>query len=300
MQPQPLPLAPPSRRPACDAFKAPQVEENWGENAASEAKGSQEEAAPWAEGGDWGAAAASVPSDDDVLAKLRARDASVSATAADSAPSKKQKQPKPAAAKKTPQPPAPSAPAAGAGAGREAAAAPAGASAGPACLTFEGVYLEFGPEPKSGQTALDRRALELLERYKREGGEICADEGAGCEGGAGDADRYERFSGDKAFARFQQRMLRSESQVVRYEVGGEPLQLSDAWPLPREAEVPACEHCGSRRVFEAQLLPTLAGVLEQQPGGEALDVGTVVVYSCPLGCGGACVRDEFVFAHNSI
>jgi pre-rRNA-processing protein TSR4 len=109
-------------------------------------------------------------------------------------------------------------------------------------------------------------------------------------------------------------------------MGGAPLPMTPAMP----PAIPACGHCGGRRVFELQLLPTLTSYLEWTAASQAraaavtrpalpegfsarglsaedaariqallasdapLEVGNVLVWSCERGCD-VDLSDEFVF-----
>lgn len=42
-------------------------------------------------------------------------------------------------------------------------------------------------------------------------------------------------------------------QVIRYERDGDPLWLSDKH-VPSDKDIPGCEYCGKRRIFEFQVI----------------------------------------------
>ncbi|KAJ3162130.1 Programmed cell death protein 2 [Geranomyces michiganensis] len=96
---------------------------------------------------------------------------------------------------------------------------------------------------------------------------------------------------DKAFLRFQKRILKEPEQVVRYArvsyADGphpEPLWVSDNGKIT-QSEIPSCPHCNGPRVFEFQVMPQLLNVLEiNHYAADALDWGTVAVYSCISNC----------------
>lgn len=81
---------------------------------------------------------------------------------------------------------------------------------------------------------------------------------ADADGEAWGGEAYERSSVrgvEEATLKFLRRLSRCPDQVVRYGRGGAP-----AWPSARRpppAAGHACELCGKRRVFEAQLAPAL-------------------------------------------
>ena len=93
-----------------------------------------------------------------------------------------------------------------------------------------------------------------------------------------------------AFTAFTQRVEQNPGHVLRYSchADAEPL-----WPIegkpPSAEDVPHCELCGSRRVFELQVLPHAVHFLEQDesPDGserDLVDFGTIAVYSCEASC----------------
>ena len=92
-------------------------------------------------------------------------------------------------------------------------------------------------------------------------------------------EEYEADTENKAFRKFQKRLLRFPEQVLRYNWGGRPL-----WPTaPLLHEPPLCLYCGRHCVFEMQLLPSLLYVLEVDPL-EGMDFASLVVFACPHGC----------------
>jgi pre-rRNA-processing protein TSR4 len=107
------------------------------------------------------------------------------------------------------------------------------------------------------------------------------------------------------FARFQQRLERSPSQVIRYSWGGAPLWLSrppdqllkGAWPPP-------CGRCGAARSFELQLLPTISYQLQEScptcPVEGKMDWGTAAVYTCSQDCAADDFCEEFVIVQPAV
>lgn len=71
---------------------------------------------------------------------------------------------------------------------------------------------------------------------------------------ASDADlmQYAQSVEDVAFGKFKKRIARNNEQVLRYNRGGEPLWISSKNTLEQE-QVPPCEQCQSKRVFEFQV-----------------------------------------------
>merc|ERR1712039_652281 len=95
--------------------------------------------------------------------------------------------------------------------------------------------------------------------------------------------------------KFQKRIERSPTQVVRYCWGGEPLWIA-APPkdFPGSASrsssagscVPRCS-CGAERIFELQVLPTLPSQLcsaTKTASELKIEWGTVAVYTCSADC----------------
>lgn len=152
-----------------------------------------------------------------------------------------------------------------------------------------------------------------------------------CGGGTGGGgEKYERLKPEeKAFMLFSKRIRRAPEQVCRYAYGGEPL-----WsiPLPPKIEgssknqrpkknakgitapfpsIPNCA-CGSERVFEFQLLPSLLHVLDVDSARShsdnendttdltsmgGMNWGSIAVYSCPNSCDES--REEFLIVQES-
>lgn len=112
-------------------------------------------------------------------------------------------------------------------------------------------------------------------------------------------------SGGTWFARFQRRLERSATQVVRYSWGGSPLWMSQP---PKEvmngAGPPLCSLCGGARSFELQLLPTLAYQMQMacsEPGAEVkMEWGTAAVYTCSKDCAVGDFCEEFVVVQAAV
>ncbi|TPX69260.1 hypothetical protein SpCBS45565_g02530 [Spizellomyces sp. 'palustris'] len=103
---------------------------------------------------------------------------------------------------------------------------------------------------------------------------------------------------DKPFLKFQKRISRSPSQVIRYarvsySLDPTPLYVASTLPPP----IPPCPYCNQPRTFEFQLMPQMLNVLDINHYEEhALDWGTVIVYSCAGNCWGEEVfREEVVW-----
>ncbi|KAG0303547.1 Programmed cell death protein 2, partial [Dissophora globulifera] len=95
---------------------------------------------------------------------------------------------------------------------------------------------------------------------------------------------------DSAFLTFQKRIALYPDQVLRYArmeyelTNPEPLYVSDAG-IPKAEDIPPCPHCGQERTFEFQILPQLLNYMAiDHSASDALDFGTVLVYSCKDNC----------------
>lgn len=148
-----------------------------------------------------------------------------------------------------------------------------------------------------------------------------------CGGGGGE--KYERLKPEeKAFMLFSKRLRRAPEQVCRYAYDGEPM-----WSIPlppknnnsngrsKQAKpkknttpfpsIPPCS-CGSERVFEFQLLPSLLHVLDvdsanlsSDDGNGVTDLtsmggmnwGSISIYSCPESCNNS--REEVLIVQES-
>lgn len=92
---------------------------------------------------------------------------------------------------------------------------------------------------------------------------------------------------DEGFSGFQRRVGVWPTQVLRYCFTGSsaPLWLATGG---RPASIPPCGRCGAPRWFEFQVLPQLLSSLElpdELGSDDALDWGTIAVFSCSRSCG---------------
>lgn len=147
-----------------------------------------------------------------------------------------------------------------------------------------------------------------------------------CGGGnGGGGEKYEKLKPEeKAFMLFSKRLRRAPEQVCRYAYGGEPLwsiplppknnnsngRSKQAKPKKKTAPFPSIPHCscGSERVFEFQLLPSLLHVLDVDSANSSNDCtdltsmggmnwGSIAIYSCPESCDGS--REEVLVVQES-
>lgn len=117
---------------------------------------------------------------------------------------------------------------------------------------------------------------------------------------------------DKAFMKFSTRLAHNPEQVLRYEYRGTPLLYSYTDAVGKRLHVhhpehpaagkvsttgaggghmPACEYCGSGRVFELQLVPHAISVLEEGrecvglgEGEGGMEWGTIILGVCGRDC----------------
>jgi pre-rRNA-processing protein TSR4 len=93
---------------------------------------------------------------------------------------------------------------------------------------------------------------------------------------------------DKAFLKFEKRIAREPSQILRYarlhynQEDSEPLWVCQDNKL---TELKDCPHCGSKCTFEFQIMPQLLNYLNiDDKDPNSLDWGTVAVYTCNANC----------------
>lgn len=163
------------------------------------------------------------------------------------------------------------------------------------------------PLPKSGA-----HELELLERYQQS--DLAADaawpDALPAPAAMLDAEEDSHSDGTLRvrkdwFLKFQRRLERSPTQVLSYCWGGQPLWISEppeeasntAWPPP-------CGRCGAKRVYEAQLMPSLFyQIRTRYPdliGDADIEWGVVVLYTCSRDCTGDEPCEEFVVVQAAV
>jgi pre-rRNA-processing protein TSR4 len=96
---------------------------------------------------------------------------------------------------------------------------------------------------------------------------------------------------DKAFLKFQKKMLLEPEQVMRYDRhfdSNEPVQgplWANDFGIPTIKDIPPCPHCHSHRSFEFQLTPQLLHYLNiVDASKDSIDFGTLVIYTCSKDC----------------
>lgn len=87
---------------------------------------------------------------------------------------------------------------------------------------------------------------------------------------------------DAVFNQFKKRIAVEPEQVLRYCRGGQALWIS-AQNIPSAADIPDCQ-CGSKRLFEFQVMPQLLSHLRVDSLGQSIDWGTLAVFTCSGNC----------------
>jgi len=121
-----------------------------------------------------------------------------------------------------------------------------------------------------------------------------------------DLEKFEDFSKDKTFQKFQKVLDHTPEQVIRTQFDMEVLWTTDKPEyLPKgtkikdkvigKVEIQKCK-CGAPRIAEVQLMPTSIYILNVEDfnhlkGNEGLDFGTAIFYTCSKKCG----KDEYMF-----
>ena len=136
-------------------------------------------------------------------------------------------------------------------------------------------------------------------------------DGEGSSGSAADEKAAFESTMDRTFQRFADRLAQNPEQVLRYEIGGQPLLYSATDAVGRLisaatqnfnkkvqivsgnnsngtevlAKVPRCKNCNSARLFELQLTPHAIIELEQEDMSlDGMDWGTILVAVCSADC----------------
>ena len=88
---------------------------------------------------------------------------------------------------------------------------------------------------------------------------------------------------DKTFKRFQKVVKCAPDQILRYQRLGNPLWMNSA---KTPESIPNCEICGSKRIFEFQIMPQLLSSLklDKSLNEESIDWGILAIYTCEQSC----------------
>ncbi|XP_018420370.1 PREDICTED: programmed cell death protein 2-like isoform X2 [Nanorana parkeri] len=130
-------------------------------------------------------------------------------------------------------------------------------------------------------TDLDHARRLLQEYERREASSV--EELESCEL-KGQGEKYEKSdlkSRDLMFYKFLRKIAPCQQQILRYSCNGQPLCIS---PLDATSQPPPCPRCGSRRIFEFQLMPALVTMLQGAKSDLLLEFGTVLIFTCERSC----------------
>ncbi|KAG8444348.1 hypothetical protein GDO86_009510 [Hymenochirus boettgeri] len=87
---------------------------------------------------------------------------------------------------------------------------------------------------------------------------------------------------DKVFNNFRKSIALEPEQVLRYCRDGEPLWISQK-NIPRKKDIPNCG-CGTKRIFEFQVMPQLLNHLKVDSLEDSIDWGILAVFTCAANC----------------
>eukprot|EP00051_Salpingoeca_urceolata_P018405 m.257859 g.257859 ORF g.257859 m.257859 type:complete len:217 (-) comp19185_c0_seq4:220-870(-) len=101
---------------------------------------------------------------------------------------------------------------------------------------------------------------------------------------------------------FRERTKAQPEQVLRYQLGGEPLWIGSR--QPSASDIPLCPNCAADRAFEFQICPQLIPYLEVEEtlSDTSMDLGVLAVYTCSNSCtmeAGQGYSEEVVW-HNKV
>ncbi|XP_006902468.1 PREDICTED: programmed cell death protein 2 [Elephantulus edwardii] len=99
---------------------------------------------------------------------------------------------------------------------------------------------------------------------------------------------------DKIFQKFKTRIAPEPEQILRYGRGIVPVWISGE-NVPQEEDIPNCP-CGSKRLFEFQVMPQLLNLLKADSLGRSIDWGILAIFTCEVSCAlGTGYTEEFVW-----
>ncbi|CAI8029109.1 Programmed cell death protein 2-like [Geodia barretti] len=130
------------------------------------------------------------------------------------------------------------------------------------------MYMYVVEQPTEWKPSDLKQVEELLQKYKTEN-EDGFDVPSSLEGGSG-CEAYEKTvarHGDRAFHKLKKRLSLCPNQVLRYCWKGEPLLIGDSNRPPDPSQI-TCKTCGSKSVFEFQLMPPLVYLLRPTEKGK--------------------------------
>jgi len=158
-----------------------------------------------------------------------------------------------------------------------------------ACVEDE-TYLEGSSD--SSSSSCDNVSRLLEEYHEGESDQFEEDFNSKCSLNSSKGEVYEKavpLHGDIIFQHFVDTISSYPSQILRYCWDGSPLPMK---PLgEKELDLPKCNQCRSKKVYELQILPTLVTMLNISSNtGDTgqkisnIDFGTVMVFSCLKSC----------------
>ena len=103
---------------------------------------------------------------------------------------------------------------------------------------------------------------------------------------------------DKNFKKFLKTIKCDPRQIIRYHRKEKPLWVSSEHVPNENTDIPDCENCGSKRVFEFQIMPQLLTVLklDKSLNESSIDWGTLAIYTCESNCNeGPAYSQEFLW-----
>jgi len=150
-------------------------------------------------------------------------------------------------------------------------------------------------DDEDGEKEVDeQKELEKLKELEKSGKVLSAKDLA-------DFSTEDEVVKDKNFKRFQKVVQCAPDQVIRFQRSGTPLWISMN-NTPGEEQIPNCEICGSKRVFEFQIMPQLLSVLKLDTSlnEKSVDWGVLAVYTCENSCssnenGARVYKSEFIW-----
>ncbi|XP_013772344.1 programmed cell death protein 2-like [Limulus polyphemus] len=164
---------------------------------------------------------------------------------------------------------------------------------------FEPYYIYVIEEPS--ESGMSRELYQKHKKYQQEENVFYSIHKKSAVEKKTTSEGYEKSQvkhGDRVFYKFMNRIARCPEQIIRYCWEGDPLYVTEPssgikQPLP-------CQACGSQRVFELQLMPSLIQHLKLKNfnvDGPVVEFGTVLISSCSKSCWkeGDVMKEEFVF-----
>ena len=147
----------------------------------------------------------------------------------------------------------------------------------------------------------EKKELEKIQALEKSGKAMSLKDLEDCS-----TEPEDQVTEDKNWKRWQKVVKYAKHQVIRYQHTGNPLWVSTN-NIPGEDQIPKCEDCGSKRVFEFQIMPQLLRYLklnesvdEKSGPKKSIDWGILAVYTCEKSCGSSvneskAYKSEFIW-----